>query len=146
MIYYTYKMTDLKTGQFYIGKKSATTKTPEKDWRYRGGGMWPQECARNKKFLAKEILKVFSTLEECEKEEISVIYQHRNDILCMNIMSKFPGLFEISSKNSSDDSIEVRHKSVCGIDRFYPENRIAEAILGLKGSKTFSYSDLCKSS
>jgi hypothetical protein len=80
--HYVYKLTDLATGQFYIGKRSCSF-PPDVD-TYRGSGRWTKEMAAKGVSLHREILAEFSSNEQAIAEEQRQFQTYDNDPLCMN--------------------------------------------------------------
>lgn len=80
--HYVYKLTDLDTGRFYIGKRSCSF-PPDAD-PYRGSGRWTKEMSAKGVSLHREILAEFISNEEAIAEEQRQFRIHDNDPLCMN--------------------------------------------------------------
>lgn len=78
--HYTYVVTLPETGEFYIGVRTCKC-SPAQD-RYVGSGGWLSTI--NKASLKKQVVGVFSTREEAEKNEVALIVEHRGNALIRN--------------------------------------------------------------
>lgn len=79
--HYTYRVTHEATGEFYIGVRSCKCH-PNQD-RYKGSGNWIALVGVAS--LSKEILSVFDSREEAEKEEIKLIRESTGNPLMKNV-------------------------------------------------------------
>lgn len=80
--HYTYRTTDVETGQYYIGKRSYEG-DPQAD-TYRGSGKWVLLCQERGRMLAKEITARFDTSVEALRHELVLFRESDDDPLCMN--------------------------------------------------------------
>ena len=78
--HYTYVVTLPETGEFYIGVRTCKC-SPAQD-RYVGSGGWLSTI--NKASLKKQVVGVFATREEAEKNEVALIVEHRGNALIRN--------------------------------------------------------------
>lgn len=88
MKYYVYKITQLKTGLFYIGKH----KTKNNRDYYRGSGNWIKNCSKKygKTFwnnFTKDILCYAKDENELHILEYKIINEHISNVKCKNILS-----------------------------------------------------------
>jgi hypothetical protein len=112
--HYVYRVTDISSGEYYIGCRSCEGK-PEHDSAYMGSGTWPLSALREKRPLTKKVIAVFGTREEAEVEERQLIAGAAKDPLCRNIQSfKRPesGTLKQSrfSHNTSSNSPKIPSK------------------------------------
>jgi hypothetical protein len=82
--HYTYKLTNIITGEFYIGVRSCWC--PPADDKYFGSGKWPQ--SQKKKDLTKEILQTHRTRQEAESDETQQIRANAQNALCKNVQGR----------------------------------------------------------
>jgi hypothetical protein len=80
--HYTYKLTDPKTGEYYVGVRSCSVE-PEKD-DYYGSGKWP--TSRKRGDLKKEVLASYPNRVEAEAAERQLIREISEDPLCQNLL------------------------------------------------------------
>jgi len=81
--HYVYRLTNPQTGEFYIGVRSFLGE-PCKDG-YRGSGCWPSGAAYHGIELHREIVAEFTTRNEAERAEASMIAEAISLPLCRNI-------------------------------------------------------------
>jgi group I intron endonuclease len=77
MYYYTYKITNIKTGQFYHGSH----KTPDTNDGYFGSGIYLRRAIKvhGIKNFRKEIIEYFPTEELMRLKETELLLQHKFD-------------------------------------------------------------------
>jgi hypothetical protein len=80
-LHYVYRVTHRRTGEFYIGCRTALG-TADGDHKYVGSGRWPRTISRQ--MLRKEILGTFATKALALKEEYRAIHASLGDALCRN--------------------------------------------------------------
>ena len=94
MKHYLYKITNIETGEYYLGVRSH--KNPEKD-SYMGSSLvWTKKYIReNRDILVKEILDdSFETRDLANDGEVILLQQNKDNPLCVNRMfSKNPTFF-----------------------------------------------------
>ena len=96
--YYTYKVTEPSTGEYYIGRKSVYTESPvemvaddfaQDGYMGSGGKLFKEWKRKHKDTLVKNILGIQTSWSESVKAEIEAIgLLYQQDPLCMN---KVPG-------------------------------------------------------
>lgn len=80
--HYLYRLTDPKTGQFYVGVRLCVGEPT--DDRYMGSGRWPQACKTAGVALIKEILGEYEDRVSAMRAEQSLIDSELDNPLCMN--------------------------------------------------------------
>ena len=139
MHHYIYKITDNNDGNFYIGKRSTSSK-PEND-TYYGSGYWILNLAfemtgrihkpsvYKKTFtnynIKKEILCVCDTEIEAYSKEKDYILSYRNDPLCRNMNSGGKGFDCGELHPHYDDTIYV-FKNLDGNEIVTTKNKMIE--------------------
>lgn len=109
MKHYIYKIINTITKEYYIGVRSH--KDPIVDKYMGSSSIWTKNWIKdNKNILIKEIIDdSFLNREEANKEEVIILKQHKEDILCINC------LFEIIpshlGRKQSEEWIRKRIKS-----------------------------------
>lgn len=83
--HYTYRLTDPKTGQFYIGVRTCFG-NPELDTAYRGSGRWCQVNRLTGVPVDKIILGTFPDRGTADMAERLAIAAAKSDPLCMNLL------------------------------------------------------------
>lgn len=102
--YYVYKQINKETGEYYIGKGTASKCSPE-EHRYAGSGcLFLNKYRANKDAFEKTILATFDTEEEAYLYEAKMVGQRYKggenyDGLCLNLVEG--GLHSFSSKRVS---------------------------------------------
>lgn len=81
-VHYVYRVTDLSTGEYYLGKRSFNGE-PELD-TYRGSGRWVHERQSKGVSLHREVLEVFDTDVEARASEMRWFKLVGDDPLCKN--------------------------------------------------------------
>lgn len=86
MKHYLYKITNVETGQYYIGVRSHNN--PEKDKYMGSSSIWNKIWIKdNKNILIKEIIDdSFETRDKANAEEVNLLQKHKSDILCINCL------------------------------------------------------------
>lgn len=84
MYHYNYKITNIKTGEFYIGVRSCKCAIIED--KYMGSStVWTKlYIEEHKQDLKKEILQTFMTRKEANDGEVALLKSYQNDKLCIN--------------------------------------------------------------
>lgn len=84
MKHYNYKITNIETGEFYVGVRSC--KCEIKDDKYMGSSsVWTKAYIKDHKdVLKKEILEVFETKKLANGGEIKLLKEVENNPLCIN--------------------------------------------------------------
>ena len=101
MVHYIYKITNIKTLEFYIGVRSS--KDIENDKYMGSSSVWDKEyIKKNKDILVKEIIFYnFISRDEANKKEIEIIKDNINNELCVNILvGKIPS--HLGKKHSKE--------------------------------------------
>jgi predicted transcriptional regulator len=89
-VHYVYRLTDQKTGEFYIGVRTSKVAAGT-DTNYRGSGRWCQVMRLSGAQLSKDILGEFKTRLDAEAAELEAIRQVFMDPKCMNrVIRKTP--------------------------------------------------------
>lgn len=85
MNHYTYKITNTKTNEFYVGVRSC--KYAIEDDKYMGSSsVWTKSYIKeNKDVLKKEIIEVFETRKLANGGEIQLLKLVESDPLCINL-------------------------------------------------------------
>ena len=86
-IFYLYKVTNLKNGKYYLGKRSYRGGDAKDDTKYLGSGKLIKRAVKKygKESFKKEIIEIFNSLEELNKAEKQLITEKEvNDPLCYN--------------------------------------------------------------
>lgn len=84
MYHYNYKITNVKTNEYYIGVRSCKCKI--EDDKYMGSStVWTKAYIKaNREFLIKEILEIFPTRKLARDGEVVRLKEVENDTLCIN--------------------------------------------------------------
>ena len=81
---YNYKITNTKTGEFYIGVRSCDCEI-ELDSYMGSSSVWTKLYIKeNKDFLKKEIVATFNTRKEANKGEVILLQKYKDNPLCIN--------------------------------------------------------------
>lgn len=81
---YNYKITNIKTGEFYIGVRSCDCEI-ELDSYMGSSSIWTKLYIKeNKDFLKKEIVATFNTRKEANKGEVILLQKYKDNPLCIN--------------------------------------------------------------
>jgi len=88
MKHYLYKITNIETGQYYVGVRS--NKNPETDKYMGSSSIWTKEWIKdNKKVLNKEIINdSFNSRDEANIAEVELLKQCEFEALCINCLFK----------------------------------------------------------
>lgn len=81
-VHYTYKVTNLETGEFYIGVRSFYA-DPELDV-YRGSSKWVVDMLGRDIPLHREVLEVFDNPVEAQAAELRLFREVSSDPMCRN--------------------------------------------------------------
>jgi hypothetical protein len=84
MTHYVYKLTDLITGEYYIGSRSCQGPA-EEDRTYRGSMQTWSLSEEQKLYLDKTILKTFSNRDDAYNYERELILENKKDPLNRNV-------------------------------------------------------------
>lgn len=86
MKHYLYKITNVETGQYYVGVRSHNN--PEKDKYMGSSSIWKRNWIKdNKNILIKEIIDdSFKTRDEANTEEVNLLQKYKSDVLCINCL------------------------------------------------------------
>ena len=109
MKHYLYKITNIETGEYYLGVRSH--KNPEKDSYMGSSSVWNKEFIKsNKHLLSKEILdSSFETRESANLAEVDLLKSHESDNLCINcLFDKIPSHL---GRKQSEEWVAKRIKS-----------------------------------
>jgi len=87
--HYVYRVTDDRTGEFYIGVRSCFN-DPKAD-NYLGNGAWPMAARKSGAPLRKEIIASFSDRKEAEAHQAVVAERSLADPLCRNVRNEPKG-------------------------------------------------------
>jgi hypothetical protein len=81
--YFTYRVTDPETGEFYLGRGSYRTAPRSDSTGYKGSGCWVQEHPDRRR-LRRTFLAFHANVDEAHIAERQLIKQHLKDPLCRN--------------------------------------------------------------
>lgn len=84
MFHYNYKITNIKTNEFYVGVRSC--KCPIEEDKYMGSSsVWTKiYIQEHKKDLKKEIIATFETRKQANDGEVRLLKLYENQPLCVN--------------------------------------------------------------
>lgn len=93
MHHYTYRITNIKTNEFYIGVRSCTCNI-EDDPYMGSSSIWNKKfILENKDFLTKSIINEFGSREEANNDERELLIANEGNKLCVNrFFGKMPNL------------------------------------------------------
>lgn len=105
--HYLYKVTNIETGEYYVGARS-TDSLPHMDTNYVGSGNWPRKMKEIGVFLVKDVLEVFVKYEDCIAAEGKFFKSmDYDDGLCKNLQTRYQARKTVADYNVKNPPVEV---------------------------------------
>lgn len=150
--FYTYRVTKIDTGEFYLGKRCCTKKLIENDY-YLGSGLIIKQYVRKygRDAFTKEIIGIYQSLDELNSAEAELITDEvLTDPLCLNIVRGGSGgqrSFSMETRKKISEALKGRKKSPehaakCGranIGRKHSDETRAKKSASMRGRNPWDY-------
>jgi hypothetical protein len=82
---YVFRVSDDRTGEYYIGLRSVRAENLRNDHDYFGSGNWVRQARRDGRMLTKVVIAVYSTRRLAGAAEKALIAYCSEDPLCRNV-------------------------------------------------------------
>lgn len=109
MHYYLYKITNLKNGKYYIGRR--TSKEPPDVDPYMGSGKILKQAMKKHKDFKKDIIETYNSQEELNRAELEIITAEMiNDPQCYNLAEGGHGGYTYYQERKFSHTEETKKK------------------------------------